>query len=686
MFPKYAQKVRNGIVFCLLSLIPIFSLFRYGNFTYLTYSLILSLPFFLIYFLLTDESKPRLKAKLKSLIFNPLFIFFVFISLSGISAFYSISRFDSLISFLGLITLGLIFIASYSFFAEEQRVKIYLPVFLIISFFLSLSGLLFYLFTHSTSSGQANLDNFSLLGGNFFTGFLLFSVPIAFWGLYKNDKVAKDLFYGLPLTVFWALLSVQAEKETIAILGVILFFLSLLFFRSKEDLRKMLAKTILVAVVAYLFSYGIGFIKDKKIIIERLQLLSETTTKSSLDFSNKKNHWESGLKIVKKFPLGTGLGTFSFVYPQFKNQVSASDKNSHSFFIQALSEIGIFGFLAVIWFFLILIWRSFKLINRKDQRYNFWAPVLFVSMSGIFLYNVVSSDFFFFPNFAVFLIFSGMILSIYNNSLPKKEKVLIYTEANRMIFLLVALLLLIAGVWQLFSNVNFNLGKDVEDYNFKDAKMRYEESIKFNPNPSYLAKLAEIDYYLRGHEDNLKQARELAERSINLNAFNALPYIVLAKLDIESGNTKEAIPEYKKAIGLNPLGEINGYIYLTDTYFKEGNYAEVEGNLNFILPKYSKEVISKIVALNPLDGETYNLSFKIVGLYNLLGVSELYLNKPIIAEDSFRKAIELDPTNPNSRYYLGVALVKQGKLEEGEKEKAAVFEAFSDYKPPYGIK
>ncbi|NIM46821.1 MAG: tetratricopeptide repeat protein, partial [Candidatus Aenigmarchaeota archaeon] len=531
--------------------------------------------------------------------------------------------------------------------------------------------------------------NLPFLGGNFFTGFILISLPIAFWGLYKNDKIKKDIFYGLALAIFLAILSLETEKEVLVILGFILLLLFTFIFvfrpAKKFDLQKIASKTILVITVAYLLFYSIGVVKDKKIIVNRLQLISERTLRSNPDFFNKKNHWEGEIEIIKKYPFGTGLGTFDLIYPQYKKDVLSFDKNSYSYFLQAFTEVGILGFLAFLWFILILVWRGFKLLSFGSRKENFWVPVILVSIVGSVFYNLISSNFSFLPNLAVFLIFSGIILSGYNN-LAKKDREVIYTIKNRMIFLILAFLLLILGVWQVYPNVNFDLGEEVEDYNFKEAKPKYEESIRFNPNPYYLAKLAEINYYLRGHDDNLNRAYKLAERSINLTPYNSLSYIVLGRLDVASGNTKRAVENFKKAIALDPLEEINGYIYLTDIYFKEGEYKEIEETLNLVLPKYSKEIIEKRIEMESLNLEVFHLKTRIAGLYNSLGLSLLYENQPVSAEESFKRAIELNPKNPNSRYYLGVALVKQGRVSEGEKEKSDVLEAFGDYKPPYEIK
>ena len=85
--------------------------------------------------------------------------------------------------------------------------------------------------------------------------------------------------------------------------------------------------------------------------------------------------WKDSLKMVSDFPLwGTGLGTFRYVFPNYRSKIDflivngvprqATWNFAHNDFLQLLVECGIFGLLLALWALFSTFWHLFSPLNR----------------------------------------------------------------------------------------------------------------------------------------------------------------------------------------------------------------------------------------------------------------------------------------------------------------------------------
>ena len=103
----------------------------------------------------------------------------------------------------------------------------------------------------------------------------------------------------------------------------------------------------------------------------------------------------AGLKLFKTSPLiGIGPATHREICPQFIIQPSdfRCDNHPHNFYIQFLTEIGIFGFIAGVIMICSIIWICF--VGRKKNCNNVVIATAFVVPLGLFFPIASMGDFF----------------------------------------------------------------------------------------------------------------------------------------------------------------------------------------------------------------------------------------------------------------------------------------------------
>ena len=94
--------------------------------------------------------------------------------------------------------------------------------------------------------------------------------------------------------------------------------------------------------------------------------------------------WRDSLNIIRDFPvLGSGFGTFQFIYPSYTTLPGHSFfVHAHNDYMELLTDGGVVGFLFASWFVTAVLRHGWKMLRtRRDQ----YAVLIGIgSMSGIF--------------------------------------------------------------------------------------------------------------------------------------------------------------------------------------------------------------------------------------------------------------------------------------------------------------
>jgi tetratricopeptide (TPR) repeat protein len=129
-------------------------------------------------------------------------------------------------------------------------------------------------------------------------------------------------------------------------------------------------------------------------------------------------------------------------------------------------------------------------------------------------------------------------------------------------------------------------------------------------------------------------------------------HYLLALTLTETGDLKEAIEEFKKALALatNDDSKIVAYYNLANAYFDLGDYQNA--------------------------ADAYQNSLRIDGtlskVHNNLGLALVGMNRTREAGAEFKQAVDLKPQYAEAHYNLGVAYLKLGKKSEAEQQSQAL--------------
>lgn len=143
----------------------------------------------------------------------------------------------------------------------------------------------------------------------------------------------------------------------------------------------------------------------------------------------------------------------------------------------------------------------------------------------------------------------------------------------------------------------------------------------------------------------------------------------------KSGNFREGIKDYERAVGINPQNA-EAYYNLGNTYSNLKDYQQAILNYNFAVklkPKYSEAYNNRGMAYNNLGNhklaiEDFNMAIKHdpknAKAFNNRGISYSLLGDTREAINSFNRAVELNPQNATSFYNRGVTYYSSGDLPQ----------------------
>jgi adenylate cyclase len=172
---------------------------------------------------------------------------------------------------------------------------------------------------------------------------------------------------------------------------------------------------------------------------------------------------------------------------------------------------------------------------------------------------------------------------------------------------------------------------------------------------AYLKYLQANEYFYQSNRESMVLARKLAEEAIALDPGYAMPYVVLAMINITGFWVDTSISQEQS------LAQATAF--LQKAIALDDSNAEAHSRLAFVYifseqPENALNQVTKAVVLDP------NSSSAHYGMGKVLAFADR--DEEAIAE--YRKAIRLNPIPPNSYLWsLGLALADTGQYGEGIK-------------------
>ncbi|MBQ7086319.1 MAG: O-antigen ligase family protein [Clostridia bacterium] len=233
---------------------------------------------------------------------------------------------------------------------------------------------------------------------------LPFTAALAFITKNKWLKIGLFASMALPLVAIGLTLS---RSGWLALAGAVVVFI-------------LVYKPVLIVPMIALGCMAIPFLPDT---IKR----RASTIGSMSDSSNKYRIyiWEGSMKIIRDYGVtGIGLGpdNFGLIYPSYANLSAINARHAHMLYMQAIIEMGILGFISVMWTVLGTMKESWAALKKKWSQpiHKFTGYALISAMCGMGAMAFVEYIWYYPRVLFVFFTVLGMGFSAVN--LVKKEE------------------------------------------------------------------------------------------------------------------------------------------------------------------------------------------------------------------------------------------------------------------------
>jgi len=407
---------------------------------------------------------------------------------------------------------------------------------------------------------------------NIFAAFLITLIPVSLalsfsphpslFPLEEKIKVRRHLnLVGLLLTLLFVV-TLFLTKSTGAI--TILFLVYLLWLANIRAKQISLPKTknrwqcLSRKYAPYIILFG-GFLL-LFLVLYSLKMLPHV-----LSLRDRFFYWASSLEIFKQRPiLGFGPGSFGIQYARFKIPAAMETQHSHSIFFEILAEEGLLGIITFLWFWVLLLQKSWKGATTGLPKGIFWGIL------ALFLHNQIDFDWAD-PSLTTYLFILPALIPLKTVALSANQK-----NGHRRLNLtqiiagLIILILLMAG----FQLVKIHRSEKIYQNglnllstgNGRHGLALLNKAIGINSkNPAFYAKLGTLFYqagevsknqtYFRESAKAYRQACKAEPFSAGLRFWLGLSAERVAEITGDQRWTLLAEQSFKDAVFLYPTKE-----------------------------------------------------------------------------------------------------------------------------------
>lgn len=488
-----------------------------------------------------------------------LMFFSLFLMTALISTFFSQSKLFSIPEFFRKLSYFLFFIL-FLLTAKKQNQPIIVGFVVLAGLALSILGFLslWPIFTKPLSGMNLIYANY---GHNHLADFLILVVPFLFsnvlLGQNKKQKKWGIVFLGFFLISF----AFTFSRAGFLILLFVTGFLFRLIRPQEKKAKRLCFLTVLVPVLllVLIFTFSLNFkIKQKDELIPTTWI-GRQLIKPDFD-ANRLEYWHQAWLGFKTRPfLGFGPGTFELVALRFQSKPNNWSSFAHNFFLQLLTEGGIFSFFFFSYFLFLCLRKTWQAI--KDKRDDFFIVGGLGAILASTFHSFWDYDWQFPAIFLVFLLILANLLVI-----PQTKEVL-EPKMKPKGWLLVMILLSLPPFI-------FGLSKIRGEYFLN--KSAYDQALKVTFwSPTETRQI--IDKLFA---QNFTLGEQAAQNLMKISLEDPSMFFWLGEKYYSQTENQKAIEYYQKAIDLNPLGNFVLYRRLANLYLSEGKVDKKDEILN----------------------------------------------------------------------------------------------------------
>jgi len=444
---------------------------------------------------------------------------------------------------------------------------------------------------------------------------------------------------------------------------------------------------LVALVLVMLGSMDLGEGKVSQHAGKRAQTLAQGTDNSLLA---RLAFWKAAWEIALDHPaLGVGPAGFQRYYPSYQQDLNWFSKFAHNLPLNILAETGFLGLGLATLLALGLAWALGRRLLREPAgaRRDVRAGIT-VGVGAFLLYSCSDVQW----EFRVLPLTMGMLLGLALGSPegetvpelpPVEEEVSPWTIRPQVLLQHTCCVLLLAMV---FFNFVVALGDERARYGktatelgkIKEAALFYREALSIDPWQGEHYRQCALSLLTAGLTDDKlrKEAREMAERVVQLDSHRAVGYNLLGRIYANAGPQEKAADAYRQALQIDDINYPSFYIDLANDLLTRESNEQARLLLLATLQRFPEEAF-----VTMFDFRAKSIRMQLADAHVLLGDLSNPVQNPVAAEGYFAHAVKLNDKTRLGLFGLGVALYHQKRWEDALKPAETLIKLEPGYGP-----
>src|SRR5690348_2129666 len=265
------------------------------------------------------------------------------------------------------------------------------------------------------------------------------------FGPYVNHNNYAGLMEMLiPICMCYALYRcLRNPNQMLLLFGVFGAIASLLLSGSRGGMISVAVEIGILGVIIWRWNKGRGNAQEWRIIglvsavglavllfavtpnsgWKRMATIAGLVQKPDVTLENRLTVSRDALAVLRDYRwLGTGLGTFDTVFPQY--QTFATDlawTHAHNDYVEALTETGVVGALIILSGLLLLGWLVFRRLRERTDDVRWWIQLgAALGCCGVLIHSFADFNLHIPANMAWFAVCAGISIAPTSKSRPKE--------------------------------------------------------------------------------------------------------------------------------------------------------------------------------------------------------------------------------------------------------------------------
>jgi len=408
-------------------------------------------------------------------------------------------------------------------------------------------------------SGQALSSTFYRT--NDLAGYLLLLVPLSLHLFLQARQASWRLYYGLAFSILGSSLALT-QSRTSWLAGALA--LALVLYFQRENLRQPVYRWSALAVLGLL---AVGFWLSAETLWPRLQSVLSGQILQENSALWRKELLVGAWDIFLAHPwTGTGPNTYATALPAYQQSPGYYSINPHNYYLQALAETGLVGFVA----FLLWLVSLYRAVGRFA---NPLSAGLLASLSASLFHIAFDIDWSVTAIPILFAVLLGMALVPVNLADPVSEAEdlpdsPLETGPRAVVSGLLGFVALILISLPLLNFLSARAHAQavglMNQQDLEAAQSALTQAIGLAPWPS--ARHHHTQGLLLQRRNQIPEALHYASRSIELDPHNSRYYGLASELLLRLERPTEALAMLLRRLELNPYRHPDLYAELADFY------------------------------------------------------------------------------------------------------------------------